>query len=99
MTYVYLLLPGVNDARADADRLIGLLGGRLARINLMRWNPVLGGDQYQRIGDGALTAFKRRLERGGIDATVRDTQGRDIDAACGQLWLRALDSRPEQPST
>jgi 23S rRNA (adenine2503-C2)-methyltransferase len=88
VTYVYLLLPGVNDHADDADRLVRLLDGALARVNLMRWNPVLGGDRYCRVDDAGLSAFKRRLERGGLDATVRDTQGKDIDAACGQLWLR-----------
>jgi 23S rRNA (adenine2503-C2)-methyltransferase len=91
VTYVYLLLPGVNDALADAHRLVGLLGGSDARINLMRWNPVLGGDTYQRVDDDGLTTFKRRLEQGHLDVTVRDTQGKDIDAACGQLWLRNVE--------
>ena len=88
VTYVYLLLPGINDTGADADRLIHLLGRRRARVNLMRWNPVLGGAVYRRIDDAGLTRFKRRLERHGVPTVVRDTQGRDIDAACGQLWLR-----------
>jgi 23S rRNA (adenine2503-C2)-methyltransferase len=91
VTYVYLLLPGVNDHPADADRLIALLPGPLARVNLMRWNPVLGGDAYRRIDDRGLGRFKRRLERAGVDTVVRDTQGKDIDAACGQLWLRQVE--------
>lgn len=90
VTYVYLLLPGINDTAADARRLVALLGAAKARINLMRWNPVLGGDTYRRIDDVGLGQFKARLESGGLDVTVRDTQGRDIDAACGQLWLRAV---------
>lgn len=94
VTYVYLLLPGINDTRQDAQRLLGLLSGARARVNLMRWNPVLGGDTYRRIDDRGLTSFKRRLEAGGLDVTVRDTQGGDIDAACGQLWLRDLTAGP-----
>ncbi len=91
VTYVYLLLPGVNDTPADARRLVGLLGGSRARINLMRWNPVIGGTAYRRIDDRGLAAFKHRLEDGKLDVTVRDTQGQDIDAACGQLWLRTVE--------
>jgi len=91
VTYVYLLLPGVNDTRADAERLIAWFRHRPARVNLMRWNPVLGGPRYQRVDDRGLADFKQRLVAGGVPTVVRDTQGRDIDAACGQLWLRDLD--------
>lgn len=94
VTYVYLLLPGVNNTPDDARRLVRLLGGAKARVNLMRWSPVLGGDTYQRVDDHGLTGFRRRLEAGDLDVTVRDTQGRDIDAACGQLWLRDLAPGP-----
>lgn len=90
VTYVHLLLPGINDTSDDARRLITLLASAKARVNLMRWNPVLGGDTYRRIDDQGLIAFKRQLESGRLDVTVRDTQGQDIDAACGQLWLRDL---------
>ncbi|MCC5947841.1 MAG: 23S rRNA (adenine(2503)-C(2))-methyltransferase RlmN [Nitriliruptoraceae bacterium] len=93
VTYVYLLLPGINDAPADARRITRLLEGAKARINLMRWNPVLGGDTYQRVDDRSLARFRAALHHGGLDVTVRDTQGKDIDAACGQLWLR--DLRPD----
>jgi 23S rRNA (adenine2503-C2)-methyltransferase len=88
VTFVYLLLPGVNDTDRDADRLGGLLSPQRAHVNLMRWNPVLGGPTYQRVDDARLGRFKGRLERTGLDVVVRDTQGHDIDAACGQLWLR-----------
>ncbi|MGO9956465.1 MAG: 23S rRNA (adenine(2503)-C(2))-methyltransferase RlmN [Solirubrobacteraceae bacterium] len=87
VTYVYLLLPGINDSEADAKRLIHWFRDRPARINLMRWNPVEGGDVYQRIDDRGLSRFRARLVSGGVPAVVRDTQGRDIEAACGQLWL------------
>lgn len=90
VTYVYLLLPEVNDTNADADRLVGMLQRRKARVNLMRWNPVLGGATYRRVDDRRLTSFKHHLERHHVPTVVRDTQGRDIDAACGQLWLRDL---------
>lgn len=88
VTYVYLLLPGLNDTDADANRLVTMLRRRRARVNLMRWNPVLGGPTFRRVDDRRLASFKRLLERQGVPTVVRDTQGRDIDAACGQLWLR-----------
>ncbi len=88
VTYVYLLLPGVNDARHDVRRLVRWFAGRPARVNLMRWNPVEGGDMFARASDQTLGSFRRGLVDGGVSAVVRDTQGRDVNAACGQLWLR-----------
>jgi 23S rRNA (adenine2503-C2)-methyltransferase len=89
VTYVYLLLPGVNDTDEDLRRLTTWFAGRPARINLMRWNPVEGGGTFERVDDRELSRFRRHLLDAGVPAVVRDTQGRDIEAACGQLWLRA----------
>lgn len=89
VTFVYLLLPGVNDDRGDAARLARMLVGRPARLNLMRWNPVESVD-LDRSPDRQLHRFRQWLVRAGVPVVVRDTQGADIDAACGQLWLRDL---------
>jgi len=88
-TFVYLLLPGINDGDDDLWRLVTMFRGEPARLNLMRWNEVDGLD-FSRIGDHPLARFHAALERAGIPAVVRDTQGKRIDAACGQLWLRDL---------
>lgn len=87
VTFAYLLLPGINDMSEDAQRLARMLRGRPARVNLMRWNPVRDV-ALSRIGDSTLVSFRSRLAEHGIPVVVRDTQGRDINAACGQLWLR-----------
>ena len=87
VTFAYLLLPGINDAQADAVRLARMLQGQPARVNLMRWNPV-DDVGLSRIGDATLARFRAQLAEHGIPVVVRDTQGRDINAACGQLWLR-----------
>lgn len=92
VTFVYLLLPGINDTDADVMRLRGMFQGVPARINLMRWNSV-DGLGFSRVADSSLAAFRRGLERAGIPVAVRDTQGNSIDAACGQLWLRDLQGR------
>lgn len=89
VTFAYLVLPGVNDDAADAARLARMLAGRKARVNLMRWNPVDGVD-LERTPDRTLVRFRDTLARAGVPVVVRDTQGRDISAACGQLWLRDL---------
>ena len=93
VTFVYLLLPGVNDSEADLSRLIAMFRAKPARLNLMRWNEV-DGLGFARIGDHRLMQFHRALERAGIPTVVRDTQGKKIDAACGQLWLRDLRGQP-----
>lgn len=89
VTFVYLILPGINDTAGDAQRLVSMFAGKPARINLMRWNPVDAID-LKRTDDRVLSFFRQRLDRAGIPVVVRDTQGSDIDAACGQLWLRNL---------
>jgi hypothetical protein len=93
VTFAYIVLPGVNDARADMDRLAAMLAGRRARVNLMRWNPVAGVD-LGRTPDRSLALFRRSFERAGVPVAVRDTQDRDIRAACGQLWLRDARGAP-----
>ena len=93
VTFAYLVLPGVNDDPADAHRLAAMLAGQRARVNLMRWNPV-DGVALERTSDRRLTAFRDALARARVPVVVRDTQGRDISAACGQLWLRDLQGAP-----
>jgi len=87
VTFAYLLLPGLNDSPEDARRLAQMLQQQRARVNLMRWNPVQAVP-FARVPDQHLLAFKHTLTEAGVPVVVRDTQGRDITAACGQLWLR-----------
>jgi len=93
VTFVYLLLPGINDTDADLARLVTMFRNAPARLNLMRWNEV-DGLGFSRVSDHRLVQFRRGLERAGIPVVVRDTQGNRIDAACGQLWLRDLKGVP-----
>ncbi len=84
VTLEYVLLRGVNDSDADADRLAGLLRGLPVKVNLIPYNenPGLGfGDP----GAARVSAFREALEARGITAMVRKNRGRDIAAACGQL--------------
>ncbi|ABE40087.1 conserved hypothetical protein [Rhodopseudomonas palustris BisB5] len=93
VTFAYLVLPGINDSIADARRLAAMLRDSPARVNLMRWNPV-DGVGLQRTPDRSLAHFRTTLENALVPVVVRDTQGRDISAACGQLWLRDLKGLP-----
>ena len=84
ITFEYVLLAGVNDAPADAARLVGLLHGVRAKVNLIPFNPFPGAG-FDRPPQSTAEAFQRRVLAGGVNATVRATRGRDIQAACGQL--------------
>lgn len=92
VTFVYLLLPDVNDSDDDVARMIDYFAGAPARINLMRWNPVLGGPTFRRVSDQRLSTVRHELAAAGVNVTVRDTQGQDIEAACGQLRLQRLEN-------
>jgi 23S rRNA (adenine2503-C2)-methyltransferase len=86
ITFEYVLLRGVNDSDADAQRLAKLLEGIPAKVNLIPYNenPGLGfGDP----GVARVQAFRRILEQRGFAAMVRKNRGRDISAACGQLAI------------
>jgi 23S rRNA (adenine2503-C2)-methyltransferase len=85
----YVMLAGVNDSYAQAVQLAQLLEPRAFKVNLIPYNPTGAYDGSSR---GAIDAFRAALEEHGLRATVRLTRGRDIDAACGQLAARALES-------
>jgi 23S rRNA (adenine2503-C2)-methyltransferase len=84
VTFEYSLVGGVNDTAADAKELAALIHGMNCHVNLIPVNPVKERD-YVQPDDGAVAAFRDRLEKNGITATVRRRMGRDIDGACGQL--------------
>jgi 23S rRNA (adenine2503-C2)-methyltransferase len=86
ITFEYVLLAGVNDSLGDADRLARLLRGIRAKVNLIPFNP-FAEVSYERPSDTRVRAFQERLLSHGLNATVRRSRGRDIQAACGQLAL------------
>jgi 23S rRNA (adenine2503-C2)-methyltransferase len=89
VSYEWVLLAGVNDTERDARELGALLRGRLAHVNLIPYNPV-DEAPYREPDAAAIDRFFRRVRAQGLNATLRDTRGRDEDAACGQLRARAL---------
>ena len=78
----YVMLAGVNDRVEQADALAQLLDPAVFKVNLIPYNPT---GVYDASSRSAIDAFKERLDRARLPATVRLTRGRDIDAACGQL--------------
>ncbi len=81
----YLLLDGVNDRAADAERLATLLRDGNFHVNLIQYNPT--GGEFRGSGSERRERFVIALERAGLTPSVRRSRGADIDAACGQLAL------------
>jgi 23S rRNA (adenine2503-C2)-methyltransferase len=80
----YAMIRDVNDQPWRADLLGELLAPRLAHVNLIPLNPT-PGSQWDASPKRVEREFVRRLEQHGVAVTVRDTRGREIDGACGQL--------------
>jgi 23S rRNA (adenine2503-C2)-methyltransferase len=80
----YAMIRDVNDQPWRADRLGDLLSGRLVHVNLIPLNPT-PGSAWDASAKPVERDFVRRLEARGMAVTVRDTRGREIDGACGQL--------------
>jgi len=88
VTYEYCVLRDRNDSPAEARQLAALLRGRNAHVNLIPMNSVSGLPYSDPFAD-RVREFVQILEQGGVTTTVRKRKGADIDAACGQLRLRA----------
>ena len=87
VTFEYSLIAGQNDSAGDAKRLSKLLGGKNCHLNLIPVNPVTE-HSFRAPDHNAVESFKNKLEKYGINVTIRREMGRDIDGACGQLRRR-----------
>jgi len=95
--FEYTLMAGVNDAVEDARRLVVLLRGIPAKVNLIPMNPHAGAP-YRAPEPDVASRFMGELVRGGLVATLRKSRGADIDAACGQLAGRGPGRQPAAPA-
>ncbi len=84
ITFEYVMLKDVNDSNADAKRLVQLIAGIPAKINLIPFNP-WPGSPYERSEWDRIEAFAEIVNRAGYASPVRTPRGQDIMAACGQL--------------
>jgi 23S rRNA (adenine2503-C2)-methyltransferase len=84
ITFEYVMLGGQNDSLEDARRLGTLLRGIPSKVNLIPFNP-FPGSGFTSTERPAIEAFRAALLRQGVHATIRESRGRDIQAACGQL--------------
>ena len=98
VSFEYTLIAGKNDSDADADRLAAVLkkGMRaICHVNLIPLNEVAETGLKKPVRLRA-REFAARLEKNGINATVRRTLGSDINASCGQLRLKKLAEREQK---
>jgi 23S rRNA (adenine2503-C2)-methyltransferase len=88
--FEYVLLDGFNDSEDDARRVVELLRGMPAVVNLLPWNPG-PGMEFRRPPRERVTAFHEIVSRA-MPCYERRTRGEDISAACGQLKLVSLET-------
>jgi len=101
ITFEYLLLSGINDSERDGQALVQLIQNIRCKVNVIPYNPVQGL-KWCRPSDETINLFIKTLKKHGINATLRQQKGVDIDAACGQLRLRTMveaDTGKHQPSS
>ena len=97
ITFEYVMLDGVNDSDEDARRLIRLIEGIPAKVNLIPFNEWPGAP-YKRSSNNRIRAFADIIYKAGYASPIRTPRGEDILAACGQLKSateRARKSRKE----
>jgi 23S rRNA (adenine2503-C2)-methyltransferase len=92
ITFEYVMLNGVNDSDADAHRLIELIRGIPAKINLIPFNEWPGAP-YTRSSNNRIRAFADIIYKAGYASPIRKPRGEDIMAACGQLKSATERSR------
>jgi 23S rRNA (adenine2503-C2)-methyltransferase len=84
ITFEYVMLKGVNDSDEDARRLVKLIEGIPAKINLIPFNEWPGAP-YERSSNNRIRAFADIIYKAGYASPIRTPRGEDIMAACGQL--------------
>ena len=90
--FEYVMLAGVNDSPADARKLVKVLAGVKAKVNLLPLNAA-AGIPFDRPADDRVNAFAKILAERGLMVSVRKSRGRDIRAACGQLIVEGQGTR------
>lgn len=96
ITFEYVLLDGINDRKADAQRLQTLLGRFHCHLNVIPFNPHPHA-AYRPPPRARIEAFMSHCRKGGLECYLRTPRGEDIDAACGQLALTPSPSPPSPP--
>jgi 23S rRNA (adenine2503-C2)-methyltransferase len=82
VAFQYVVVPGLNDTRGQARRLVEIARGLPYMVNVIPRNPTSG---FEEPDDGAAARFARRLRRLGVEVAVRRSRGAEVLGACGQL--------------
>jgi 23S rRNA (adenine2503-C2)-methyltransferase len=82
--FEYLVIDNINDDEKSANKLVKLLNGIKAKVNLIYFNPY-PGTNYKRPTKHKMENFREILTKKGVICTIRESKGMDISAACGQL--------------
>jgi 23S rRNA (adenine2503-C2)-methyltransferase len=90
--FEYVMLAGVNDSNEDARKLVKVLAGVKAKVNLLPLNAA-PGIPFERPSDERVNAFAKILADRGLMVSVRKSRGRDIRAACGQLIVEGQSNQ------
>jgi len=88
--FEYLVIKDVNDDISAAKKLLSLLDGIKAKVNLIYFNPY-GGTECKRLSEEDMKTFQEYLTKRGLHCTIRESKGLDISAACGQLREQELE--------
>ncbi|MDD7770126.1 23S rRNA (adenine(2503)-C(2))-methyltransferase RlmN [Suipraeoptans intestinalis] len=91
VSFEYSLVADVNDTEEDIRELTELLKGRNCHVNVIPVNPIRERE-FKKPGREKAMQFKNKLEKNGINVTIRKERGSDIDGACGQLRRRHITS-------
>jgi 23S rRNA (adenine2503-C2)-methyltransferase len=90
--FEYVMLAGVNDSDEDARKLVKVLAGVKAKVNLLPLNAA-PGIPFERPSDERINSFAKILAGRGLMVSVRKSRGRDIRAACGQLIVEGQSNK------
>ena len=83
-SYEFIMIDGVNDSNEELQALVDFCRGTLCHVNLIQLNEV-PGSRFRPVDPKRVNDFVGRLRAAGVETTVRESRGSDIDAACGQL--------------
>jgi len=95
ITFEYVMLKGVNDTAQDARKLVKLISGIPAKINLIPFNP-WPNSPYECSSKEEIKKFSDIIKNAGYASPVRKTRGQDIMAACGQLKSSSIKIRKSE---
>ena len=91
ITFEYVVWKGINDAAPDREALIQFCRHIPSKVNLIEYNAI-GDHRFEQADPKAIDLYVTALEAAGITVTVRRSRGQDIDAACGQLANKSVES-------